>query len=135
MELLNAPPRETFCVRRELTNTPLAALVTMNDVQFVESARRFAERVVRQGGDSVEQRAEFAFRTMLARRPSESELRQLTSFWQEQHERFRQAPESAAKLVAIGESTRDEQLDAVELAAWTMLTHVLMNLSETVTRG
>ncbi|MCA9178541.1 MAG: PSD1 domain-containing protein [Planctomycetales bacterium] len=135
MATFDAPNRETCQVRRARTNTPLQALVLLNDVQFVESARRFAERVVRQGGDSVEQRAEFAFRTMLARRPSESELRQLTSFWQEQHERFRQAPESAAKLVAIGESTRDEQLDAVELAAWTMLTHVLMNLSETVTRG
>ena len=135
MATFDAPNRETCQVRRARTNTPLQALVLMNDVQFVEAARKFAERIVRQGGGSVEQRATYAFRRLLARHPRESELQALTRFYEEYLEEFKGSPESAAKLLSVGESPRDEKLDANELAAWTLVAHLLLNLSETITRG
>ncbi len=77
MTTFDAPDRETCQVRRARTNTPLQALVLMNDVQFIEAARKFAERVMGEGGSDVRERITFAFRTVLARRPSPSELASL----------------------------------------------------------
>ena len=135
MSTFDAPNRETCQVRRARTNTPLQALVLLNDVQFFEAARKFAERVLREGGASVDERITFAFRSVAARRPSSSELESLRQLFQEYHADFRADAEAAGKLLAAGESKRDESLDAHELAAWTMVTHLLLNLSETVTRG
>lgn len=135
MATFDAPNRETCQVRRARTNTPLQALVLMNDVQFVEAARKFAERVVTEGGDSVEQRVEFAFRSVLARRPTENESKSLSGLYSEYLSEFKGIPEAATKLLATGDSARNEQIDANELAAWTMVTHVILNLSETVTKG
>ena len=135
METFDAPNRETCQVRRARTNTPLQALVLMNDVQFFEAARKFAERVVREGGTGVEDRAAFAFRSALGRRPGASELAALARIYKEYVVEFKASSGSAAKLLAVGESPRDQKLDANELAAWTMVTHLLLNLSETVTKG
>ena len=135
METFDAPNRETCQVRRARTNTPLQALVLMNDVQFVEAARKFAERVIHEGGAKIEDRAIFAFRTIVTRRPGDTELKTLARLFKEYLEQFKASPESAPKLLAVGESLRDQKLDANELAAWTMVTHLLLNLSETVTKG
>ena len=135
METFDAPNRETCQVRRARTNTPLQALVLMNDVQFIEAARKFAEKVVREGGAGVEDRAAFAFRSALGRRPGASELAALARIYKEYVTEFKDSSGSAAKLLSVGESPRDQKLDANELAAWTMVTHLLLNLSETVTKG
>jgi len=135
MTVFDAPDRETCQVRRGRTNTPLQALVLMNDVQFIEAARKFAERVVSEGGAGVEQRITFAFRTVLARRPTSSELESLAKLFRDYQAEFKAAPGSAAKLLAAGEFPRNESLDVNELGAWTMIVHLLLNLSETVTRG
>jgi len=135
MSTFDAPNRETCQVRRARTNTPLQALVLMNDVQFVESARKFAERVMNDGGASIDERVTFAFRSALVRRPSETEFQSLTNLFNEYLSEFKNNPEFATKLLAIGESPRNEKLDQNELAAWTMVTHLILNLSETVTRG
>lgn len=135
MTTFDAPDRETCQVRRARTNTPLQALVLMNDVQFFEAARKFAERVMRDGGSGVEDRLTFAFRSVVARRPTASELESLGALFDENQREFRQDGEAAVRLLSAGESVRDEALDASELAAWTMITHLLLNLSETVTRG
>lgn len=135
MATFDAPDRETCQVRRARTNTPLQALVLMNDVQYVEAARKFAERVITDGGKSSEQRITFAFRTVLNRTPKETELQSLNGLYEEYLSLFRADPEAAKKLLATGESPRNEQLDAKEVAAWSMVTHVLLNLSETVTKG
>ncbi|MCH2367704.1 MAG: PSD1 and planctomycete cytochrome C domain-containing protein [Planctomycetes bacterium] len=135
MSTFDAPNRETCQVRRARTNTPLQALVLMNDVQFVEAARKFAERVLKEGGASVEDRAAFAFRTIVTRRPGDSELKTLARLFNEYLEQFKASPESAPKLLSVGESPRDQKIDVNELAAWTMVTHLLLNLSETVTKG
>jgi hypothetical protein len=135
MSTFDAPDRETCQVRRARTNTPLQALALMNDVQFVEAARKFAERVMGEGGSDVGQRVAFAFRTVLARQPSPSELDTLTRLFNDYQAEFQDHPESAAKLLAVGESPRNESLAPGELGAWTMIAHLLLNLSETVTKG
>ncbi|MEO2021915.1 MAG: PSD1 and planctomycete cytochrome C domain-containing protein [Pirellulaceae bacterium] len=135
MTIFDAPDRETCQVRRARTNTPLQALVLMNDVQFIEAARKFAEQVMSEGGAGTEQRATFAFRSVLARRPSTSELATLTKLFTDYQAEFKAAPGSAGKLLAAGESARNETLDVNELGAWTMIVHLLLNLSETVTKG
>lgn len=135
MEAFDAPNRETCQVRRARTNTPLQALVLMNDVQYVEAARKFAERVMKEGGSALEKRVEFAFRSTLARHPSAREKAFLQQMYQEYHQEFGSDVKAAEKLLSAGESKRDEALDVPELASWTMVTHLLLNLSETVTRG
>ena len=135
MSTFDAPNRETCQVRRARTNTPLQALVLMNDVQFVEAARKFAERTLVEGGDDDASKVVWAFRCGTGRHPSESEsatfLRVLTSYRQE----FQKQREAAESLIKVGESKRNEELDAVELASWTMVTHLILNLSEIVTKG
>jgi mannitol-1-phosphate/altronate dehydrogenase len=107
----------------------------MNDVQYVEAARKFAERVVSEGGTSVEERVTFAFRSVMARKPNAAEMQSLTTLLTEYLSEFRKSPEAAIKLLSAGESPRNQQLEANELAAWTMVTHLLLNLSESVTKG
>lgn len=135
MTIFDAPDRETCRVRRAKTNTPLQALVLMNDVQFLEAARKFAERVVTEGGSDVNQQIEFAFRSVTARCPSPAELESLRLLLTEYQGGFEQDPESAMKLLTAGESSRNESLDMKQLAAWTMITHLILNLHETVTKG
>jgi hypothetical protein len=135
MTIFDAPDRETCQVRRARTNTPLQALVLMNDVQFIEAARKFAERVITDGGSDVPQRVTFAFRSVLSRQPTAIELGTLTKLYNDYYLEFKDSPEAAKKLLAVGESTRNESLDVNELGAWTMIVHLILNLSETVTKG
>ncbi|MDA1163545.1 MAG: PSD1 and planctomycete cytochrome C domain-containing protein [Planctomycetota bacterium] len=135
MATFDAPDRETCQVRRARTNTPLQALVLMNDVQYVEAARKFAERVINEGGSRVDERVTFAFRSAVARRPNAREMQSLTTLFTEYLSEFKSSPDLATKLLSNGESPRDEKLEATELAAWTMVTHLLLNLSESVTKG
>ena len=130
MATFDAPDRETCQVRRARTNTPLQALVLMNDVQFVEAARKFAERVMKEGGTNVQDQIEFAFRSILTRHPNDFERQALNKAFNEYASEFATATEAATKLLSSGESPRDDQLNTNELAAWTMITHLLLNLSE-----
>ena len=126
MTTFDAPDRETCQVRRARTNTPLQALVLMNDVQFIEAARKFAERVISEGGtrDIDSTRITFAFRSVLARRPSAERTGCADTIVQRLSGRVQGAsPESAAKLLAAGESPRNESLDAGELGARGQCVH------------
>jgi hypothetical protein len=134
MDIFNAPSRENCTVRRERTNTPLQALVTLNDPQFVEAARHLAERALTQGRIEPEGRIDLMARRLLARplRPEEASvirtsLDDLTTFYQSH-------PEDAAGLVTVGESKPDPKLDTPTLAAWTMLANELMNLDEVLNK-
>ena len=135
MTIFDAPDRETCQVRRARTNTPLQALVLMNDVQFVEAARKFAERVMAEGEPGVQQRVKFAFRSVLSRQPTANELAVLTKLYNDYYVEFKKDPEAAKKLLSAGESPRNQTLDMNELGAWTMVVHLILNLSETVTKG
>ncbi|MCE9527878.1 MAG: PSD1 and planctomycete cytochrome C domain-containing protein, partial [Planctomycetales bacterium] len=131
----DAPDRETCTVRRARTNTPLQALVLMNDPTYVEASRKFAERIMKDGGGSTDERLKFAFRSTLSRAPSAAELVVLRNIYDKQLTRFKASPDAAHKLLAVGELARDESLDAAELAAWSIVASALMNLDETLTKG
>jgi hypothetical protein len=133
MDILNAPSREVCTVRRERTDTPLQALVTLNDPQFVEAARNLAEATLKQGG-TTEDRFEFIAERLLCR-PLRSEEREVVRASLDDLLRHYQAhAEDAAKLVAVGESKADAALDRPTLAAWTMLANQLMNLDEVLNK-
>ncbi len=132
MDILNAPTRETCTVRRERTNTPLQALVTLNDPQFVEAARALAQGILTDCGcdGSCDRRLDAMARRVLAR-PLRSEERPIVRASLSRLEAFyRSHPDEAAKLITVGESKPDPALDRPTLAAWTMLANELMNLDE-----
>jgi hypothetical protein len=134
MDIFNAPGREVCTVRRERTNTPLQALVTLNDVQFVEAARHLAEVILKNGGETDDSKIDLLARKLLARpfRPEEikvvkESLQALTAY-------YAAHPEDAAKLISEGESKADPALKAPTLAAWTMLANELFNLDEVLNK-
>jgi hypothetical protein len=135
MSAFDAPDRETCQVRRARTNTPLQALVMMNDVQFFEAARKFAEKIMLEGGADKASKATFAFRSILARHPTKLEQEVVEAVFVDYLKEFQQQAGAAEKILKAGESARNEKLDANNLAAWTMVAHLLFNLSETLTRG
>jgi hypothetical protein len=134
MELLNAPNRETCTVRRERTNTPLQALVTLNDTQFVEAARNLAQSVLLGAGSDTDARLDQLARRLLARPWRAEEAPVVRASLDELLASFAEAPDEARQLIAVGESKADAKLDPVELAAWTMLANELMNLDEVLTK-
>ncbi|MBS0261085.1 MAG: DUF1553 domain-containing protein [Planctomycetes bacterium] len=134
MTAFDAPDRETCLVRRARTNTPLQALVLLNDPTYVESSRRFAERVLKQGGTSVSERLDYAFRLALSRPATEAERPVLLKLLAETRTRFEQVPADAEKLISVGESSRDKSLPAVDLATWTTVCSILLNLDESITK-
>jgi mono/diheme cytochrome c family protein len=133
MEVLNAPNRETCTVRRDRTNTPLQALVTLNDVQFVEAARRLAEVCLKAGHD-FDSRLDAMARRLLARplQPEEADVVRSVHCDLLMHYAWR--PTAARKLIAFGESKPDPKLDPRELAAWTLVANQLMNLDEVLNK-
>ncbi len=131
---LDAPTRETCITRRQRTNTPLMALVLMNDPTFVEAARALAVRAaVRDAADDVA-RVEWLFTAVTARRPGPEEVETLVRLIADQRTRFRGRPEAAKQLLSVGQSPIDERVDVVEQAAWTALASVLLNTDEAITR-
>jgi hypothetical protein len=133
MEILNAPNRETCAVRRERTDTPIAALVTLNDVQFVEAARVLAEKAIKSGKDD-DTRIGFVTARLLSRPLRPQELAIVKESLAELRANYRAKPADAKKLIGFGESKADPILDPAELAAWTMLVNELMNLDEVLNK-
>jgi hypothetical protein len=133
MEVLNAPNRETCAVRRDRTNTPLAALLTLNDVQFVEAARVLAEKTLAAGSDDSK-RLHFIALRVLARPFRSEELAVVSESLKTLRDHYKSKPEEGKKLIAFGESKADPKLDASELAAWTMLANELLNLDEVLNK-
>jgi hypothetical protein len=135
LSALDAPDRETCTVRRSRTNTPLQALILLNDPTYVEAARKFAERIIREGGSSLDERLTFAFRSATGRLPTSAETRVLRTVYERQLIRFRALPEAAMRLLEVGECPADPQLDPAEMAAWAMVSSAILNTDEAVTKG
>lgn len=129
----DGPTREVCTVKRSRTNTPLQALVLLNDPTYVESARGLAARLMRCGTDPVE-RIRFGFGCATGRAPQEEETEMLLGHFRRQCDVYRQKPKAAIELLGVGESARDRKLDLAELAAWTSVASVLLNLDETINR-
>ncbi len=129
MSLFDAPTRESCIVQRERTNTPLQALALWNDTQFVEAARTLAAMMMKDKAPIA-----LAFRRVLAREPRTEEVAVLKQLLKRQMDEFAANPEGAKQLLEVGEATYDRNLKPVELAAWTSVASVILNLDETVTR-
>lgn len=134
MDAFDAPMRDTVCTRRQRTDTPLQALVTMNDVQWVEAARALAERVIKQGGQQPEQRIKLLGEILLSHAPSPQMAAVLKSSLEQMRKHYAADPKAARELVAVGEKRRDASIPEVDLAAWTMVASEMMNLDEAVTK-
>jgi hypothetical protein len=130
----DAAGRETCVVRQSRTNTPLQALNLMNDVTFVEASRVLAQRAMREGGTAPEERITLAFRLATARKPRPAEVRVLLDGYRQHLAKYQKDEQAARKLTSIGEATRDEKLDVCELAAYTAMAGVILNLDEVVTK-
>ena len=130
----DAPSRETCVTRRARTNTPLQALVLLNDEQFVEAARHLAARMMKEGGAAPSERLAHGFLLATARKPTDAELKVLVRVFEKQRERFAQNKAAAEKLLAVGESKRVGNLDVVDHAAYTMAANLILNLDETITK-
>src|SRR5262249_25259608 len=131
MIALDAPDREVCTVRRSRTNTPLQALILMNDPTYVEASRKFAERMMIEA-KTTDERIALGFRLATARKPTEREIAVLHKVLEKQLAAYRQDTKAAAKLLAIGESRRNEEFQSAELAAWTIVASVILNLDETL---
>ena len=130
----DAPNREQFCARRERSNTPLQALQLMNDVQHVEAARSLAERAIAAAGADAA-RIDWLFRTVLARKPEPPEAALVSRALAGHRARYAADVEAAMKTVSHGESKPKADIPPAELAAWTLVGNMLLNLDEALTRN
>lgn len=130
----DAPSREVCVVRRSRTNTPLQALVLLNETGFVEAARALAQRVMLERGDDRD-RIDQLYLLAVGREPDAEEREVLEALVERERARFGERPEEATALISVGESPRDTSLEPAEHAAWTLAAALMLNLSETVTRG
>jgi hypothetical protein len=134
MLLFDAPFRETCALRRSRSNTPLQALNLMNDPTYVEASRFLAQRMIKEGGATIESRLTHGFRLLLGRNPSPQELHVLTTAVERSIKDFTQDPEAAKQLLSLGEAKSDDKLNQAELAAYTTVASTLINLDETLTK-
>jgi hypothetical protein len=134
MGTLDAPSREACTVRRERTNTPLQALLLMNEQLFVECSRALAERTLREAGGDPAARLRHQFRLATARAPDEVELSVLRDTLHEHLTRYRADAKAAQQLIRVGEGPPGPSVSAEELAAWTMVGNLVLNLDEVINR-
>ncbi len=134
LAVFDAPDREKCIARRSRTNTPLQALVLMNDPTYVEAARALAAEMLREGGDDARGRVRAGYGRVLGRPPSHAESELLARLAHEQALRYRERPESARKLLAVGESPVAGALEPSELAAWTVVASSILNLDEAISK-
>jgi hypothetical protein len=134
MLVFDAPTRETCTAQRSQTNTPLQALALLNDPTFVEASRNLAERMMVLPDADDSGRVAFAFRAAAARRPVKDEVRILLGVFVAQRVAYTKKPDDARKLLAVGESKRDESLAEADLAAWTTVASIILTLDETITK-
>jgi len=130
----DAPSREECTVDRPRSNTPLQALVLLNDPIYVEASRVFAERILRDGGNSWEGRVQLAYRLALSRGAESRESRLLEGLYQEQLREYQSDILAAQAVLTIGDRLVPPEMDVVELAAWTSVARVILNLHEAITR-
>ncbi len=134
LQIFNAPSRESCTVRRDRTDTPLQALVTLNDVQFVEAARALAQRTLKEGGATPKAQFDYLAERLLARPFRAEELPVVQKSLADLQRFYNANPKEAQQLLMVGDSKADPNLKPEQLAAWTMLTNQLMNLDEVLTK-
>ena len=128
LAVFDSPDSFSTCTRRVRSNTPLQALTLLNDAAFYEFARALAERTLRESGKTEAERLDYAFRLCVARTPTTKEAERLKDVLRAELDELRQNPDEVRSIKTPGD------LDAVQFAAWTTLSRVLLNLDETITR-
>jgi hypothetical protein len=134
MTVFDAPTREFCVVKRAASSTPLQALALLNDEMYIEMSRKLAERMILEGGKTLEQRLAWAFRLATSRVASPEEVRVLEQGLTRRLVQYRADRGAAVKLLASGEAARDSSIDEAELAAYTTVASVILNLDEVITR-
>jgi hypothetical protein len=134
LTLFDAPDREKCTARRAVTNTPLQALVLLNDPTYVEASRALAVRALHSGSKSDRARIDLAFKLATARTPNAQEKAVLLSSLREFRSAYRQDQANASKLLSVGETKADSTLRPGELAAWMTVASMILNLDETITK-
>jgi hypothetical protein len=134
MDAFDAPMRDVVCTRRQRTDTPLQALVTMNDEQWVEASRALAQRAIQQGGKLPDRRIKIMGDILLAHDPPPKMMAVLESSLAKMQQHYAADPKAAHALIAVGESKSDPGISATELAAWTMIASEMLNLDETLNK-
>lgn len=130
----DAPDRAICTEQRSLTCTPLQAFVTLNEKGFVEAARVFAQRVLKEGGTDLDQRINYAYRVVLARLPSAKERKVMADLHADLMTGYQNDLSGALELLSVGESKRPAKLNELDLVAWTGVANALLNLDETITK-
>lgn len=133
MMTFDATSREVCTVKRDVTSTPLQALVLLNDPQFFEASRVFAERMIK-NKDRLEDQIRFGFRLATSRYPKQEELEILVDLYNNQYDFFRENRDKAYQIISVGEKPRDMNIYSVKTAAMTMVANTLLNHNETYTR-
>lgn len=134
LRAFDAPTREECVPERARSNTPLQSLALLNDPTYVEAARVFASHILECGGASKEDRLKYAFRQALDRSPKDAEISVLAKLLDDQQREYEKSTEAAGQLLAVGETKLPDNVNRVELAAWTAVARVVLNLHETITR-
>ena len=134
MMAFDAPSRQECTAERATSNTPMQALTLLNDPTYVETARVFAARIIAEGGDSVEDRINWAYQSVLSRLPQPKELEIMTRLYEKHETEYTSNPDAADALIATGEAPVSEGVEPDELAAWTSVARVVLNLHETIMR-
>jgi hypothetical protein len=135
MNAFDAPSRESCTVRRERTNTPMQALLLMNEQQYFESGRHLAERAMKEGGANPEQRIGLMFTHATCRQPDAQEAAGLLDLYRETLAEYQAKPEAAKELISVGNTPPNPAHDARELAALSMVSNLILNLDEVVTKN
>ena len=135
MATFDAPSREICTVRRIRTNTPLQAFVTLNDPVYVEAAQALARRIVKQGGSTVEQRVRFSLSLCLVRPPKSAQVKALTKLYRSELAHYQKDKTAAMKLATQPIGPAPKGVDTAELAAWTVVSNILLNLDAVLTRN
>jgi hypothetical protein len=135
LQIFDAPTREACVLKRSRTNTPLAALVLMNDPTYVEASRKWAERILLDGGDTVDDRLVYAFETVTGRSPKVDEREEMKKVFDQIHAAYQADPAAAKALLKVGESPVNPACDPVELATYAAIANALLNLDETISKN
>ncbi|MCG9127502.1 PSD1 domain-containing protein [Candidatus Poribacteria bacterium] len=134
MMAFDAPSRQECTAERASSNTPMQALTLLNDPTYVEAARMYAARIIKEGGDTPENRIKWAYKQTLSRLPNPNELELITGMFEKHKNEYDQNPDAANQLIATGEAPQIQGIDTTEHAAWTSVARVILNLHETITR-
>jgi hypothetical protein len=135
MLIMDAPSRDLCSVKRQETNTPLQALLLLNDPQVLEASKSLALQAWEQGGADAAERITYMFRAVTSASPEEAELQLLLDYFEEERAAYTEKQEEARSYLSVGAYTLPDTLPLADMAAYTLVANTIFNLDEAITRG